>query len=577
MRFAELAAELKAANNGMIERQPKSAEQRRSCWQRYEALWTTLANVSAASGGVHQISAAELLATSDLREDEWAEGLNWLTISAGVRTAELSAALSAIGRSPYVIVDAKDQPSWILRVHTVSERISILDGRNREIAAKIAALRMIMDVPAIGPEGPAPDGGWRVTPEVVNYVFSPGDLLLMAQSKRHYELRERLFADGGYIPRPRWGRLSPPQDAKQLRHAAAHFAWHKADTEMMVSHLQRKLELVTRVRELVTVPDKQPAPPPMPAVRKIVLTRGTAPAAPSSPPENTTTPNRVAEAKRDLHSLIGLDGVKSQIREFEAFLLIQREREKQGLPISRQALHFVFTGNPGTGKTTVARILGRLLHGYRILKKGHVVETDRAGLVAEYIGQTAVKTHQKIDEALDGILFIDEAYTLVPADSFRDFGPEAIDTLLKRMEDNRDRLVVVVAGYPRLMERFISSNPGLQSRFTRYIRFEDYGPDALCDIFQRFADQRHYVLSTQAYERLRAVLRDKHENRDERFGNAREARRMIEETIGRQAVRLAQRGGSLSKDDLRLVEVEDIPMAATNGIVSAGPDSNTRD
>ena len=285
----------------------------------------------------------------------------------------------------------------------------------------------------------------------------------------------------------------------------------------------------------------------------------------SATPTSTDDGDPLTGAKQELESLIGLGGVRAQVGAFEAFLRIQKEREKQGLPVSRQALHFVFSGNPGTGKTTVARILGRLLQGYGVLQKGHLVETDRAGLVAEYIGQTAIKTHKKIDEALDGILFIDEAYTLAPADASRDFGPEAIDTLLKRMEDDRDRLVVVVAGYPRLMERFISSNPGLQSRFTRYIRFEDYEPDALCEIFHRFADQQHYILSTRASERLGAVLRGKWEHRDERFGNAREARRMFEEAIGRQAVRLAARGGALSKDDLRLIEEDDLPPAPESG------------
>lgn len=188
---------------------------------------------------------------------------------------------------------------------------------------------------------------------------------------------------------------------------------------------------------------------------------------------------------KELDSLIGLKSVKDEISELRNFIKIQQMRKSQGLKTSHISYHCVFTGNPGTGKTTVARIVAEIYRNMGILSKGHLVETDRSGLIAEYLGQTAVKTNQIIDSALDGVLFIDEAYSLVQKYSnSSDYGHEAVATLLKRMEDDRDRLVVILAGYGDEMKDFIDTNPGLQSRFNRYIHFEDYGVDELLAIFK---------------------------------------------------------------------------------------------
>jgi TPR repeat protein len=270
----------------------------------------------------------------------------------------------------------------------------------------------------------------------------------------------------------------------------------------------------------------------------------------------------VDETDQELTSLIGLSKVKEQVRRFEALLKIQQQRLAAGLPVGQQTFHFVFEGNPGTGKTTVARILGKILRRYGILKSGHLVEADRSQLVGQWLGHTAPKTNAKIDEALDGVLFIDEAYSLARASGGeRDqFGQEAIDTLLKRMEDDRDRLVVIVAGYPEPMKQFIRSNPGLESRFTQLLHFDDYQPSELCSIFASFAAKGHYNLDGEAQARLHRLFTEAFDRRDERFGNGRFARNIFQEAVTRQALRLHSRGGSPSKEELQLLTGPDIPL-----------------
>ncbi len=274
----------------------------------------------------------------------------------------------------------------------------------------------------------------------------------------------------------------------------------------------------------------------------------------------TDSASALREARKELANLVGLPRVKAEIRRFDAFLDIQRQRQAAGLPTGSPALHFVFSGNPGTGKTTVARILGLFLRAYGILAKGQLVETDRAGLVAEYVGQTAIKTAAKIEEAMDGILFIDEAYALAPAGGQSDFGRESIETLLKRMEDCRQRLVVIAAGYPEFMAQFMKANPGLQSRFTRHIVFDDYAPDELGRIALRLLDNGHYVLTPGAQAYLSILFQVAHSRRDEAFGNARFVRNIVEEMYSRQALRLSGVSAHATRATLQAITRADVPL-----------------
>ena len=221
---------------------------------------------------------------------------------------------------------------------------------------------------------------------------------------------------------------------------------------------------------------------------------------------------------------------------------------------STLSYHLVFTGNPGTGKTTIARIIASIYKDLKILKKGHLVETDRSGLVAEYLGQTAAKTNAVIDTALDGVLFIDEAYSLT--DENDSYGKEAVATLLKRMEDDRDRLVVILAGYTENMTHFIMTNPGLESRFNKYIEFTDYNAEELFQIFMRLAHKYDYLVDEEAQHIIKDLINIEIESKDKQFGNARFVRNLFENILANQANRLAN-NNTLSSESLRTIVKED--------------------
>ena len=259
-----------------------------------------------------------------------------------------------------------------------------------------------------------------------------------------------------------------------------------------------------------------------------------------------------------LSNLTGLYSVKRDVESLASYIKIQKEREKHGMKATNMSYHCVFTGNPGTGKTTVARILAGIYKDLGLLKKGHLVETDRSGLVAEYVGQTAVKTNKIIDSAIDGVLFIDEAYSLISKGE-NDYGSEAISTLLKRMEDDRERLIVILAGYTEDMQHFIDSNPGLQSRFNRYINFPDYSVEELMQIFEGLLVKFDYQIEQDARSLVNDKFRLAVANKNQNFGNARFVRNFFEKVLENQSARLAKEQ-TLTAEQLSKIIVDDIAL-----------------
>lgn len=273
--------------------------------------------------------------------------------------------------------------------------------------------------------------------------------------------------------------------------------------------------------------------------------------------DNKTNFSRsIEELLKELNSLTGLENVKNDVNQLVNFLKVQQMRQAKGMsnvPISR---HLVFYGNPGTGKTTVARLLAEIYKTLNVISKGHLVETDRSGLVAGYVGQTALKVQELVNKALGGILFIDEAYTLTGEG--QDYGREAIDTLLKLMEDNRNDLIIIVAGYTEKMGKFLLSNPGFKSRFNKYLSFDDYSPFELTSIFELFCSNSGFKLTKEAHDKILGIFKFLFDKRDETFGNARLARNVFEQSVNNQANRIVS-SVDISEETLSTIHATDIP------------------
>lgn len=267
------------------------------------------------------------------------------------------------------------------------------------------------------------------------------------------------------------------------------------------------------------------------------------------------------ELLEKLHSLIGLDGVKEEVDQMINLVRLQKRGEELGEKPVPLSLHLVFYGNPGTGKTTVARLLAKIYKALGVLSKGQLIEVDRGGLVGGYVGQTAIKTQEVIDKAMGGILFIDEAYALTHGKGDGDFGQEAVDTVLKAMEDHRDDFIVIVAGYPDLMKEFISSNPGLKSRFNQYINFEDYNPAELKKIFDLQCRNQNLLLEPDCDKLLNKHFTDMYENRSNDYANGRDVRNYFEKVVKTRANRLNPILDKITKEEYRTILVSDLEEA----------------
>ncbi len=274
---------------------------------------------------------------------------------------------------------------------------------------------------------------------------------------------------------------------------------------------------------------------------------------PGDEPEKPKEPEK--SGMEELNELVGLKTVKHDVEELIGLAKVRKMREEKGMKAVPMSLHLVFSGNPGTGKTTVARILGKLYKEIGILSTGQMIETDRSGLVAGYVGQTAIKTQKKIQEAMGGILFIDEAYMLNQKDE--NFGQEAIDTILKAMEDHRDEFIVIVAGYTQLMKEFVESNPGLKSRFNKFFEFPDYTVDELQQIFELQCKKYQYKLTEEADKAVRAEIIRLEESKGENFANAREVRNLFEKIIANQAARVSAME-DVDEETLSTITIEDL-------------------